>query len=126
MSTEHLLLAAAREAGRDVRLVLGADMVGDPTGPGGERTDDVVRVFSEGLARSLDDRALRAAAAMGASSDGPSRQVARYVADVARREATDVQPMLVFRNDRFLRGGDHTAFVEHGFPGVRFTELPES
>lgn len=118
--------SAARDAGRDVRMVLGADMIGDPTGPGGERTDDRVRVFSEGLPRHLDDAALRAAAAMGASADGPSRQVARFVADVARRERTDVQPLLVFRNDRFLRGGDHTAFVEHGFPGVRLTELHES
>ncbi len=117
--------AAARVAGLDVAMVLGADMIGDPSGPSGERTDDRVRVFSEGLSRALDERAFRAAAAMGAGCDGPSRQLARYVADVARRESTDVQPILVFRNDRFLRGGDHTAFVEQGFAGVRLTELHE-
>jgi len=118
--------AAARETGRDVRSVFGADMIGDPTGPGGERTDDRVRVFSEGLSRSLDDATMRARAGMGASADGPSRQLARYVVDVARRAQTDVEPVLVFRNDRFLRGGYHLAFVEQGYPGVRLTELHEN
>jgi Zn-dependent M28 family amino/carboxypeptidase len=118
--------AAARGAHRDLRMVLGADMIGDPTGPAGQCTDDRVRVFSEGLPRALEEQAFRAAAARGEASDGPSRQVARYVADVARRESTAVQPQLVFRNDRFLRGGDHTSFVEQGFAGVRLTELHES
>jgi hypothetical protein len=101
-------------------------MIGDPTGPGGERTDDRVRVFSEGLSRHLDDPALRALVARGETSDGPSRQLARFIADTACRAETDVQPLLVFRNDRFLRGGDHLAFVEQGFPGVRFTDLHEN
>jgi hypothetical protein len=81
----------------------------------------VVRVFSEGLPRGANAEALARIRAEGAESDSPSRQIARFVSYVARREGTRVQPMLVFRQDRFLRGGDHAAFNEAGFAAVRMT-----
>lgn len=81
----------------------------------------VVRVFSEGLPRNANAETLARIRAEGAESDSPSRQLARFVAYVAGREETRIRPSLVFRQDRFLRGGDHAAFNEAGFGAVRFT-----
>jgi hypothetical protein len=51
--------------------------------------------------------------------------LARYIVDVAKQHRTVVQPMLVFRQDRFMRGGDHIPFNEAGFPAIRFCEVHE-
>lgn len=85
----------------------------------------VVRVFSEGLPRRLGAADQAAIRSLSAESDSPSRQLARFIAFVAEREGLAVQPTLVFRQDRFLRGGDHAAFNDAGFPAVRFTTLHE-
>ncbi len=81
----------------------------------------VVRVFSEGLPRTSDPQALSRIRSNSAEYDSPSRQIARYIASIAELERTDVQPRIIYRPDRFLRGGDHSAFNEAGFAGVRFT-----
>jgi hypothetical protein len=62
---------------------------------------------------------------LGGESDSPSRELARYVAEVSRIYDTGVKPELVFRLDRYLRGGDHYAFNQQGFAAVRFTEYRE-
>jgi Zn-dependent M28 family amino/carboxypeptidase len=110
---------AARAAGLDVRAVLNDDIVGDP---GASRR--AVRVFSEGLPASATDFAdIRK---LASESDSPSRELARFVAEVGALYAPGVEPALVFRPDRFLRGGDHLAFNEQGFPAVRFTTVEEA
>jgi len=58
-------------------------------------------------------------------NDSPSRQLARYVAETADQYPSTVKPLLVFRADRYLRGGDHTSFNEKGYAAVRFTEYRE-
>ena len=122
---------ALADAHAQVQAVLNNDIIGDPSGPGGLDADDQVRVFSEGMpsAPFADDaHAIRELATIrryAAESDSPSRQLARFVAEVARTHNTAVQPKLIFRPDRFLRGGDHTPFNELGFPAVRFTEVYE-
>ena len=85
----------------------------------------VVRVFSEGLPRRAGAPELATLRSLAAESDSPSRQLARFIAYVAAREGLPVEPALVFRQDRFLRGGDHAAFNDAGFPAVRFTTLHE-
>jgi len=117
----------AAERGDNIMGVLSNDIVGDPLGPNsrGETTRHLVRVFSEGLQTAGSALERESLLRAGAHSDSPSRQLARYIRDVARIEGTSVQPMLVFRMDRFLRGGDHTAFNENGFAAVRFTEVHE-
>lgn len=134
------LAEALRAAGADVRGVLSNDIVGDPRGPDGRLARGEIRVFSEGLELAIfqmpdadDDagvaRALRQlsrARSMGGESDAPSRQLARFIAAVAVREQTAVKPRLIFRADRFLRGGDHTSFNRVGYAGVRFTEVYEN
>jgi len=70
---------------------------------------------------------LRNIRSIGLENDSPSRQLARFVADVARSLGNPtVQPLLVYRQDRYLRGGDHTSFNESGFAAVRFTEYREN
>jgi len=122
----HAESAAGRK--EDIRAVLSNDIVGDPWGPGGDKsmtTKHLIRVFSEGIPRSPSAQALANIRNLGAESDSPSRQLARYIAEIAQQENTAVKPMLVFRPDRFLRGGDHSAFNEAGFTAVRFTEVHE-
>lgn len=116
---------AAKTAGVSITAVLSNDIVGDPTAPSGRRDDDTIRVFSSDVSLSLPAEALVELRKRGALADGPSRQIARHVAMIAAWERTPVQPQLVFRPDRFLRGGDHLAFDEAGFPAVRFTEVAE-
>lgn len=116
---------AAAASSIDVRAVLSNDIVGDPTAPDGSRNDGHVRLFSEGLPSWLHDDALSELRLLSATSDGPSRQLARYIDEVGRWHGLSIVPQLVFRHDRFLRGGDHTAFNEHGFAAVRFTEIGE-
>ena len=70
---------------------------------------------------------LRNIRSIGLDNDSPSRQLARYIADVARALGpANVEPLLVYRQDRYLRGGDHTSFNESGFAAVRFTEYREN
>ena len=113
----------AKQQGWNIEAVLNNDIVGgdrnlqqDPT---------VVRVFSEGLPAGADEATTRRIRALGGESDSSSRELARYVSEVARTYSTDVKPMLVFRLDRFLRGGDHYSFNQQGFSAVRFTEFRE-
>jgi hypothetical protein len=85
----------------------------------------MVRVFSEGVPVSASEQDLRRIRNLGGESDSTSREVARYIAEVGRTYDAGVRPMLVFRLDRYLRGGDHYSFNQQGFAAVRFTEFRE-
>jgi len=122
----HADQAAARK--EDIRAVLSNDIVGDSMGPGGDpkkATPGLIRVFSEPFQRNASSEKMARIRNLGMENDSTSRQLARYVVEVAEKEQTAVRPMLVFRQDRFLRGGDHSAFNEAGFTAVRFTEVHE-
>ena len=119
---------AARDRNADIRAVLNNDIVGDPSPPLDGKPGPhkgIVRVFSEGLPAAPRTMQLAEIRKLAGESDSPSRQIARFIRDVALWENTDVQPVLVFRPDRFLRGGDHLAFNDQGFPAVRFTAPSE-
>ncbi|MEK6700741.1 MAG: M20/M25/M40 family metallo-hydrolase [Planctomycetota bacterium] len=116
----------------DQVFVLNNDIVGDPSIPFGvpapgspptTTTDSgaFVRLFSEGIPKNASAEELARIRTQGAESDSPSRQLARFVAAVAQREGMAFKPRMIFRQDRFLRGGDHSAFNDAGFAGVRFT-----
>ncbi len=121
----QLLARTAKARGWNVAAVLNNDIVGNTTGIGGAKDDKRVRVFSEGirLAENLD--AAKARRANGGEDDSPSRSLAKAVRRVAEREK-DLEAFAVRRPDRFQRGGDHTPFLEHGYPAVRFTEVTEN
>ncbi len=122
----HAEQAAGRHA--DIRGVLSNDIVGDPWGPNGDRsqaTPTLIRVFSEPFFRNPSAAELANIRLTGAENDSASRGLARYVAEVAEKEHTVVRPMIIYRQDRFMRGGDHSAFNDAGFAAVRFTEVHE-
>ena len=85
-----------------------------------------MRVFSESIPDQASERDLRMIRALGGENDSPSRGLARYITQVARLYGSGIAPLLEFRLDRYLRGGDHTSFNEEGFAAVRFTEFREN
>lgn len=85
-----------------------------------------IRVFSEGLPfYELEKNAINIRQ-LGLENDGKSRQLARYVKEVGERYVENLQIVMIYRNDRFLRGGDHTPYVENGYAAVRITEMNEN
>lgn len=128
----RLRAEAAKAAGEDIRAVLNNDTIGNPRGVDGREARSEVRILSEGLPLEVlgDDPErlasfVRQARALGSESDGLSRQLARYIYDVGELQRAPVRAKLVFRPDRFLRGGDHTPFNELGYAAVRFCEVHE-
>jgi Zn-dependent M28 family amino/carboxypeptidase len=113
----------AKEQGWNIEAVLNNDIVGGDRNP--QQDPGVLRVFSEGVPVAASEQQLRLIRNLGGESDSASRQLARYVAETARTYSTEVKPLLEFRLDRYLRGGDHIAFNEQGYPAVRFTEYRE-
>lgn len=86
-----------------------------------------VRVFSEGLpAFELNEQKAAAIRAMGLENDGPSRQLARYVKEVGERYVDNLEVVMIYRPDRFLRGGDHLPYQQQGYAAVRITEMNEN
>jgi hypothetical protein len=114
----------AREQNWNVEAALNNDIVGGDRSAG--QKSGVVRVFSESLPKTVDDAQLQQLRAIGGEEDSASRQLARYVAEVAAIYDTDVEPLLIFRLDRYLRGGDHISFNDQGYAAVRFTEYREN
>jgi hypothetical protein len=115
--------AMAKQQGWNVEAVLNNDIVGGNKGP--EQNASVVRVFSEGIPVAADEKQLRQIRNLGGESDSSSRELARYIAEVGRTYDAWVKPLLIFRLDRYLRGGDHYSFNQQGFAAVRFTEYRE-
>lgn len=85
-----------------------------------------VRVFSEGLPAFELDKTVSSIRSMGLENDGKARQLARYVKETGERYVDNLEVVLIYRNDRFLRGGDHTPFVQAGYAAVRITEMNEN
>jgi Peptidase family M28 len=85
-----------------------------------------LRVFSEGLPAFEMDKRVGAIRQYGSENDGKSRQLARYVKEIGERYVDNLELVLIYRNDRFLRGGDHTPFVNKGFTAVRMSEMNEN
>jgi hypothetical protein len=113
----------AKDQGWDLQAVLNNDIVGGDKNSG--QVPTVVRVFSEGLPAAATEQQTQRIRALGGENDSTSRELARYIGDVGRSYEAGVKPMLVFRLDRYLRGGDHSAFNQQGFAAVRFTEVRE-
>lgn len=117
----------AKAEGWQLEGVLNNDIVGGNRTPGDtQRNPNWVRVFSEGIPAVTTDADLRRIRAIGAENDSSSRELARYIHEVSETyNFGQFTPKLIFRRDRFQRGGDHSAFNEQGFAAVRFTEYRE-
>ena len=145
LGSRHLAKLAKSE-GWDLEAVLNNDIVGGDTTPADLANEDKhrVRVFSEGISLAATPQQTQRILQFGYESDSPSREVARAITDIARTYTepsgahaasaarqvvtanTALQPVLVFRLDRYGRGGDHSSFNREGFAGVRFTEWREN
>jgi hypothetical protein len=101
------------------------DIIGNTLGGNVVRDNARVRVFSEGVPSTETEAEARARQSVGGENDGASRQLARYIKEVGERYLNNFAVTLVFRRDRHGRGGDHNAFLQRGFPAVRFTEPNE-
>lgn len=102
------------------------DIVGNTYGmETGVKDNNSVRIFSEGVsvAESSDEAARRAST--GSENDGQARQFARYVKEIGERYVDQLNVKMIYRRDRYLRGGDHTPFSQLGFAGIRITEMNE-
>jgi hypothetical protein len=119
------LAAQVVDSGWTVRGVLNNDMIGNIAGINGVADSREFRIFSEAAPVSLDAAGLRAQRIYGGEVDGPSRQLARYVAMLTRSYLSELEPKLIYRLDRFGRGGHHRPFNDAGMPGVRIMEAHE-
>jgi hypothetical protein len=113
----------AKQQNWNLEAVLNNDIVGGNKGPGQDST--VVRVFSEGVPVAADEKQLRQIRDLGGESDSTSRELARYISEIGEVYDAGIKPMLIFRLDRYLRGGDHYSFNQEGFAAVRLTEYRE-
>jgi hypothetical protein len=113
----------AKQQGWNLEAVLNNDIVGGDRSP--QQDASLVRVFSEGLPAAADEAGVRRVRMVGGESDSPSRELARFLAEVGGTYNAGLKPLLIFRLDRYLRGGDHDSFNQQGFRAVRLTEYRE-
>ena len=123
LNGSHHFAQMAKAAGWNIEAALNNDIVGGDRSP--QQDPSVVRVFSEGVPIAATDAEVRQIRSLGGENDSTSRQLARYIAQVGRTYDASVKPTLIFRLDRYLRGGDHSSFNEQGYAAVRFTEFRE-
>ena len=116
----------AKTQGWNVIANLNNDIVGNSCGSDGVCDSTHVRIFSEGPRWQGHEDLARQQRSMGGENDAPSRNISRYLDSLADRLKIGLDVRQVWRNDRFGRGGDHTEFLNLGFPAVRFTVAVEN
>jgi Peptidase family M28 len=117
----------AKKQSWNIEAVLNNDIMGSNNSNETNIIDNTkIRVFSEGLPAFETEKNAINIRNLGLENDGKSRQLARYVKEIGERYVDNLQVVMVYRNDRFLRGGDHTPYVQRGFAAVRFTEMNEN
>lgn len=123
----YFMAGKAKKENWKIEAVLNNDIMGSNNSNETNIVDNTrIRVFSEGLSVTDTGRVAMQIRNLGLENDGRSRQLARYVKEIGERYVENLEVMMIYRNDRFLRGGDHTAFVENGFAAVRITEMNEN
>lgn len=120
------LAATAVENKWNIMGVLNNDMIGNIEGVDGVIDNRSFRIFSEPVPTTLDDRAKRLMRFYGGEVDGISRQLARYVHKQTQQYMPEMNPTLIYRLDRFGRGGHHRPFNDAGFAGIRIMESHEN
>jgi hypothetical protein len=108
LSGSQVYAAQAKHDGMRIEAVLNNDIIGSDVSGNGRSITNALRVFS------------------ASPDDSPQRELARYTKLIGERYVPSMQVQMVFRLDRFLRGGDHTPFVNQGFPAVRLTSASEN
>ncbi|MFN0729905.1 M28 family peptidase [Polaribacter gochangensis] len=116
----------AKDKGWNIIGVLNNDMIGNITGVDGVIDNRSFRIFSEPVPANETERQRRARRFYGGEVDGISRQLARYTHKMTKTYLPEMNPMMIYRLDRFGRGGHHRPFNDLGFAGIRIMEAHEN
>ena len=115
----------AKEKSMNIEGMFTNDIVGGVTTKKNSQFRDRVRVFAEGVPSSETEREAATRRSVGGENDSQARQLARYIKEHSALYLEDFGPWIIYRRDRYLRGGDHIPFLERGYAAVRFTEADE-
>lgn len=117
----------AKEEEWNIAAVLNNDIMGNSSSSGTLIKDNLkMRVFSETIPMAETDQQGNVRRSINADNDSKSRQLARYIKEVGERYVDHMEVKLIYRSDRFLRGGDQTAFARNAFTAVRMSEMNEN
>ncbi len=123
----RFMATKSRKDNKNIEAVLNNDIMGSNNSSETNIINNTkIRVFSEGLPAYELDKAANNIRNLGLENDGKARQLARYVKETGERYVDNLEVVLIYRNDRFLRGGDHTPYVQNGYAAVRITEMNEN
>lgn len=124
--SQHLA-QEARDSGWNIQAMLNNDMIGQSSSSETNQTDNTqVRVFSEGIPLYETPKMAAVRRAESGENDSRSRELARYIREIADQYVDNLHVVLVYRPDRFLRGGDHLPFARLGYTAVRLTDYYEN
>src|SRR5215203_907099 len=115
----------AVEKKTDIEAMFTNDIIGGVTSQKNSPNRDRVRIFSEGVPSNETEQQAGTRRSVGGENDSASRQLARFVKEQADRYLKNFKVWMIYRRDRYLRGGDHIPFLERGFTAVRVTEVDE-
>jgi Zn-dependent M28 family amino/carboxypeptidase len=118
--------AEAKKNNLDIEAMFTNDIVGNSLGGNGVHDPHTVRIFSEGVPSNETTAEATIRRSVGGENDSASRQLARFIKDVGERYVPSMKVWLIYRRDRYGRGGDHQPFLEQGYAAVRFTEPNEN
>ena len=100
-------------------------LVGSPIGDDGKNISNVIRLFAQGIPSNESAAMAATRLTVGGENDSPARELGRFTRDVASNDVTGMSVEVIWRADRYLRGGDHEPFLAEGYSAVRFTEQRE-
>lgn len=127
LSGSTYMAEKAKKENWNIEAVLNNDIMGsNNSNETGIINNTKVRIFSEGIPHYETDEQIKRIMALGLENDSKSRQLARYVKEIGERYVDNLQVVLIYRTDRFLRGGDHLPYLANGFTAVRITEMNEN
>src|SRR5881397_1414205 len=115
----------AKKNTTDIEAMFTNDIIGSSAGGNGVHDPHTVRVFSEGVPSNETQQEATTRRSVGGENDSTSRQLARFIKEVGERYVPSMKVWLIYRRDRYGRGGDHQPFLERGYAAVRFTEPNE-
>src|SRR5436190_3648706 len=115
----------AKKANMDIEGMFTNDIIGSSLGANGVKDPHTVRVFSEGVPSNETPAEALIRRSVGGENDSPSRQLARFIKETSERYVPSMKVWMIYRRDRYGRGGDHQPFLERGYAAVRFTEPNE-
>jgi hypothetical protein len=116
----------AKKQNTNVDAMFTNDIVGSTLGGNGVRDRRSLRVFSEGVPSNETEAEAATRRSVGGENDSQSRQLARFIKETATVYVPGFNVRMIYRRDRYLRGGDHIPFLEQGYAAVRFTEPNEN